>query len=171
MARPGRKPGTEEKARESGEERGSGEDSREGRERPAFFHLVPFGVLQISSIDVRIPIFDGTDWAELQVGAGLLEETVRPGEEGNSVLTAHRSHSEKLLFRRLDELDVGDSVIVAMAEATHRYTVRETHLVHRDDVTEFTGVRDEAVLTLITCHPLGEANPPYRIVVVAEPEE
>ncbi len=148
-----------------------GESTAESRRDSAPLQLVPVGFLHIDSIDLRLPIFSGTGWAELQVGVGVLEETAGLDEVGNTVLTAHRSHSHGMLFNRLDEVELEDRVIVESEEGRREYIVRNTEVVGKEQATDFTGVSEYKQLTLITCDPLGVVNPPDRLVVVAEPAE
>ena len=65
------------------------------------------GIMEIDKIDLKLPVLNGTSEAILRIGAGFLEGTTAIGEPGNTVLTAHRSHTYGRFFNRLDELEVG----------------------------------------------------------------
>lgn len=155
---------------EGGEEQAAqeGGHSQEKESSPGFSSI---GVLIIETIDLELPILDGTSDAQLRVGAGLLEETATVDEEGNTVLTAHRSHTHGLLFNRLDEVQVDDQIYVVTGSGRQEYVVRTTEVVDKEDATDFTAVSENERLTLITCDPLGVVDPPDRLVVVAEPAE
>lgn len=48
----------------------------------------PLGVLKVSSIELEVPVFEGTDEATLNRGVGHIEGTTVPGERGNVELLA-----------------------------------------------------------------------------------
>jgi len=123
-------------------------------------------VLEIAKIDLKLPVLRGTSAANLRVGVGLLEDTAEIGAPGNTVLTAHRSHTYGRLFNRLDELAVGDEIIVTTWDSAHRYIVTGTLIVEPDDISVIRGDEAEHRLTLITCDPV--YNPTHRLIVQAE---
>jgi sortase A len=123
-------------------------------------------VLEVDKINLRLPVLRGTSTANLRVAAGLLEDTAEIGAPGNTVLTAHRSHTRGRLFNRLDELAAGDVVTVTTREKTYRYTVTGSLIVEPDDMSVTVGGEEEYRLTLITCHPV--YDPTHRLVVQAE---
>lgn len=122
-------------------------------------------LLEIAKINLKLPVLRGTGAANLRVGAGLLEDTAEIGAPGNTVLTAHRSHTYGRLFNRLDELAAGDEVTVTTRDNIYRYTVTGTLIVEPDAISVTLGEEDEYRLTLITCHPV--FNPTRRLIIRA----
>src|SRR5512132_2467697 len=64
--------------------------------------------LTIPKIDLAAVVVEGTNRKQLMLGPGHLKETPSPGENGNSVITAHRD----TFFRHIYELQKGDEVLV-----------------------------------------------------------
>ena len=127
----------------------------------------PVAVLFIEKIDLEIPVFLGATRANLRLGAGLLDTGVLLGEKGNVVITAHRSHSYGMQFNRLDEIEVGDEVLVKTKMGEYRYVAYATQIVEPARISLIDAQGDASLLTLVTCHPLYSRDPPYRLVVQA----
>ena len=136
-------------------------------DNPIYFSSA-IGILVIERIDLKIPVLRGLSTGNLKVGAGLLDGSAEIGEEGNTVLAAHRTHTYGHLFNRLNELEAGDGVSIITLDGVYQYDVYSNLVVDSDDVSVLSGEEGERVLTLITCHPLYRTNPPYRIVVKAK---
>lgn len=126
------------------------------------------GILSIDKINLIVPILEGTSGGALRIGVGLLETTPYPGDIGNSVLTAHRSHGYGVKFNRLDELRTGDKVTIYRLGEVYEYTVSFAEIMETEEIYNYIVEGDEEMITLITCHPLYQVDPPFRIVVQAE---
>lgn len=124
------------------------------------------GVINIPKIDLRAPIAEGADLDTLRFAIGHMENTTRLGQVGNAVVAGHRSHSFGIYFNRLDELEIGDEIVVETASGqTVTYVIYETKLVLPDDVSVLRSSSQYKVLTLITCDPV--YNPTHRLIVHA----
>lgn len=113
------------------------------------------GYVEIPKLEARLPIYAGTTEVVLQKGVGHLEGTALPigGLDTHSVLTAHRGLPTAQLFRRLDELEIGDIFFVTTIGGKLAYQVDQILVV---EPTEITAVQTEAgkdLLTLLTCTP------------------
>jgi sortase A len=126
------------------------------------------GILVIEKIGLRIPLFRGISPGNLKTGAGLLEGSAEIGEEGNTILAAHRTHIFGHLFNRLNELEAGDRVVIITTDREYEYEVYSNSVVKKKDVSVLEWKKEGRILTLITCHPLNRIDPPYRIVVKAK---
>lgn len=129
------------------------------------------GILEIEKIDLKLPILKGTSESILRIGAGFLEGTAGIGEPGNTVLTAHRSHTYGRFFNRLDELEVGDSITITTTDELFSYIVYNTELVDAEDTSILDAGGEERILTLYTCDPLYSVNPKHRLIVHAKMDE
>lgn len=119
----------------------------------------------IPAIDVDAAIYGGDDWYALQKGVGHYLNSASPGENGNTVLTAHNDVYGEI-FRYLEDLVAGDEVrIQADNGKWYTYHVRETHIVKPSD-TWVLGSQNQPTVTLITCHPYRVDN--QRLVVFAD---
>lgn len=123
-----------------------------------------FGSLVIPSLNLDLPIIQGTSNKELDKGVGHFFQSVLPGENDNSVLSAHR----ETYFKELGNLEIGDLLIVQTSAGEFSYKVSGTRIVLEDDRTVIVPT-DNAVLTLTTCYPfdfIGSA--PERYIVSAD---
>jgi len=126
---------------------------------------LPLGVLRIPSIRLAVPIYEGTDDATLDRGAGRIEGTAQLDEEGNVGIAAHRDG----FFRSLKDLKVGEELTVQTRRADRRYRVTRLWITRPTDVSVIAP-SPTAALTLVTCYPfyfVGSA--PQRFIVRAEP--
>jgi sortase A len=121
------------------------------------------GRLRIPSIDVTEYVIEGTDPDHLRKGPGHYPDTPLPGERGTSAIAGHRT-TYGAPFRKLDEVERGDRMVMELPYGTFVYRVDRVRVV--DDsalwVTRRVG-HDRLVLT--ACHPLYSAA--QRIVSFA----
>ncbi|MDA3846906.1 MAG: class D sortase [Vallitaleaceae bacterium] len=122
------------------------------------------GILSIPVLDRELPIVEGTDVEALKLGVGHFSGSVLPGENDNCVLSGHRD----TVFTELDELELGDQLIVITTEGTFVYEIKDIRIVDKDDKTVIVPT-DHAVLTLTTCYPFNYiGNAPDRYIVSAD---
>lgn len=124
-------------------------------------------VIKISKIDLELPVLEGATKTNMKYAAAHMKETTDLGEEGNAAIAAHRSHTKGRLFNRLNEVEVGDEILIEVKKGSYVYTVDKISVVKPTDVSVLD-VEDpeERVLTLITCDPL--INPTHRLIVRAK---
>jgi sortase A len=118
----------------------------------------------IPSINVDALVVAGDTWEQLKLGVGHHLNTAVPGERGNMVLSAHNDIYGEI-FRYLDDLELGDEVIVYAGEQPYRYTVTAKQIVEPTEVSVLAATT-KPVATLISCYPYMVDT--HRIVVVAE---
>lgn len=123
------------------------------------------GRIEIPRIGLDAVVLADTDDRSLDLGAGHLSRTALPGEPGNVVLAGHRdSH-----FRKLRDIQLGDSIRVTTPLGTFEYQVEETITVRPEQVEVLEDV-GRPVLTLVTCYPFEYVGPaPKRFIVRACP--
>jgi sortase A len=125
------------------------------------------GALIIPSLDIELPIYEGTENSELKKGVGRFIGSAQPGEADNCVLSGHRD----TVFTRLDELELDETLIVKSELGLFSYEVYEIRIVDEDDRTVIVPY-DEAILTLTTCYPFNEIGfAPERYIVSAKMTE
>ncbi len=127
------------------------------------------GTIKIDKIDVYLPVAEGSDLATLKFALGHMTETSPLGSIGNAVVAGHRSHSFGTYFNRLDEVEIGDEIVVETAGGTYTYVVYETLVVEPDDLSVLRSSSNHRVLTLITCTPLYTST--HRLIVHAVVED
>jgi len=121
----------------------------------------------IPAIGVDAPVVEGDDWEQLKKGVGHHISSANPGERGNCVLSGHNDVFGEV-FRRLEDLELEDEVIVYSGVQPYRYTVKAKRIVEPTDVSVMYPTT-KPVLTLITCYPYMVDT--HRLVVVAELSE
>ena len=121
----------------------------------------------IPKINVDAPVLEGDDWELLKKGAGHHKGTANPGERGNVYISAHNDIYGQI-FRRLEDLDLGDEVIIYAGSKSYRYIVREKRIVEPTDVSVMYPTT-EPILSLQTCYPFMIDT--HRLVVIAQLEE
>lgn len=119
-----------------------------------------WGKLQVPSLGLTdVPLLEGTESQQIDVGVGHYVDTAFPWEGGGNLgLAGHRTGWAEL-FHRLDELDPGDRVYVETEDAFFEYTVTGSDVVPptgtwvlSDDPGPATGATGQSqLLTLTTC--------------------
>lgn len=125
---------------------------------------VPSGVMRIPSVNLTLPLYEGTDEYNLTRGAGIIEGTADLGSDGNTGLAAHRDG----YFRSLKDVTVGDLIEVQTLDSTLSYRISEILIVDPSD-TSVLDPGERGLITLVTCYPfyfVGSA--PQRYIVQAE---
>jgi sortase A len=123
----------------------------------------PLGVLNVPRLNIRVPVFEGTDDLVLNRGVGWITGTARPGQAGNTGIAGHRDG----FFRALKDIAVGDEIRMDTLRGVLRYKVDQLEVVTPDDVTVLHKRQAESI-TLVTCYPfyfMGDA--PQRFIVHA----
>ncbi|MNJ57355.1 Sortase family protein [compost metagenome] len=126
------------------------------------------GTITIEKIDLKLPILEGATKHNLKHAAAHMSETTTIGEAGNAAIAAHRSRTTGRLFNRLDEVEVGDEIVVRSQGEKFVYSVYQISVVKPTDVSVLEGNDSDKILTLITCEPL--VNPTHRLIVHAKQE-
>lgn len=113
------------------------------------------GYVQIPKIEENLPIYAGTSESVLQKGAGHLEGSSLPigGDDTHSVITAHRGLAKAKMFRRLDELEIGDVFFVKNIEKTLAYKVDRILTVEPTNFEPVLVEKGKDYCTLLTCTP------------------
>lgn len=127
------------------------------------------GFVSIPSIGSTLPIYLGANDEQMARGAVHLTQTSYPvgGENTNSVIAAHRGTFGGLsMFRDIEGVHVGDEVLIENFREELRYRVSEIKVIRPTDVGEVLIQDGRDLVTLITCHPLG--NNYQRYVVYCE---
>lgn len=131
----------------------------------AFIHIPEFGG------DWSRAIVEGTDADELETGPGHYVGTAMPGEVGNFAVAGHRVGTGSP-FLDLDQLEVGDPVVIETVDTWYVYRVTSQEIVSPSDSSVIAAVPDQldaaptqAYLTMTTCHPKFSAR--KRLVVHA----
>lgn len=109
------------------------------------------GIIEIESLNIRYPIFEGAGAEQLNMGIGHLPETAGLMQKGNCVLAGHNGSRRGTFFTNLSSIAIGAEVKVTDKEmVTHTYIVEDTGVVGPYDAS-VRAESDEERLTLFTC--------------------
>lgn len=123
------------------------------------------GYVEIPKIDIKLPIFHGTDEDVLEQAAGHLEGSSLPvgGENTHAVISAHRGLPSAALFTDLDRLKEGDHFLLYILDDILCYEVDKISVVEPKETEELSVIDGEDLVTLLTCTPYGVNS--HRLLV------
>lgn len=130
------------------------------------------GTITIPAMGVELPLYLGASSDNLALGAGIIAGTSLPlGEEtSNTVIAAHRGVNSGLtMFRDIEQLSVGDQVIIETPWDTLVYRVSSFEVIDPTDVEALAIQEGRDMVTLFTCHPYGHNY--QRILVFCDRDE
>lgn len=129
------------------------------------------GVLEISAMELIMPVYLGASDAHLAAGAAVLGNTSAPigGDNTNCVIAGHRGWRGADYFRHINRLQVGDTVTLTNLWETLTYTVADIRIIQPHEVDKIKIQPDRDLLTLLTCHPYANGGR-QRFVVYCERE-
>ena len=136
-------------------------DSESKRSRQSI-SLIPVFLLKIPKIDLDVVVAEGTSYPVLEYAVGHFTGTALPGQIGNLSMAAHRSFVTGEFFNRLDEVEIGDELIVDYNNNTYVYITTEVFVVGPYDVWVLDPTED-ATITLVTCTPITTGT--HRLIV------
>ena len=111
----------------------------------------------------------------LKNGVAHFKGTPLPGDGGNSFIYGHSAvesffsrHKDlpETIFSRLNDIDIGQKVVVNRDDKVLEYVVRNKKIVEPEDFIILQPIQNKETITLMTCWPLGLGT--KRLIVVAE---
>ena len=127
------------------------------------------GVMEISTMELTMPIYLGASDDHLSAGAAVLGNTSAPigGNNTNCVIAGHRGWRGADYFRHIDKLAVGDTVKLTNLWETLTYTVSDIQIIQPHEAEKIKIQQGRDLLTLLTCHPYASGGR-QRYVVYCE---
>jgi sortase A len=125
----------------------------------------PLGIFMIDKLNIRVPIYNGTDEVTLDRGVGRIKGMAKMDEDGNLGISGHRDG----FFRGLKDIEVGDDIKIQTTRGTENYAVTSITIIDKSDISILKPAT-EKTLTIVTCYPfyfVGHA--PKRYIVHASP--
>ena len=113
------------------------------------------GYISIPKLELKLPIYHGTDESVLSKGVGHLIGSSLPigGIGTHSILAAHRGLPSSKLFTDLDKLKKGDVFYVTILHKNLFYEVDNVAVVEPNDLSLLDINAKEDYITLVTCTP------------------
>jgi len=124
----------------------------------------PLAIMSIDTLELKVPIYNGTDEINLNRGAGRIKGTAWIDSPGNLGIAGHRDG----FFRVLKDVELGDSISMLTHQGNSEFVVSSITIVDPSDVSVLAPT-DASTITLVTCYPfyfVGHA--PKRYIVKGE---
>ena len=109
---------------------------------------VPIGLIEVPNRDVRAVVIEGSKAEQLAQTSGHLIGSALPGQPGVSAILG-RSQTYGAEFQNLDQLIVGDEVIVTTGQGVHTYEVIDTTVRSAQDTAAFQGEGHMLILATV----------------------
>ncbi|TVP81117.1 MAG: class D sortase [Alkalicoccus sp.] len=123
------------------------------------------GVLLIPDINMKYPVYWGTDDDTLSQGVGYHEGdfTTPPDGKRHTVLSGHRD----TVFSELGDLEDGTKMYIQFEDVQYEYEIQKTWITDAEDRSVIVD-KDDPTLTLTTCYPFSMVGPaPDRYIIEA----
>ncbi len=130
----------------------------------------PIGIIQIPKIGLVRAVVQGIGVPDLRRGPGHYPATPLPGQLGNAAIAGHRT-TYGAPFNRIDELAVGDPIIVTTLQGEFRYKVFQQLVVPPKEGVYVLDPTKDATLTLTTCNPKYSAKTRLVVQATLDPEK
>ena len=123
--------------------------------------IVELGTMEMPKIGVTKTLFEGVSLTVLDYGPGHWPGTAMPGHVGNVVIGGHRTSRDRP-FRNIDQLVIGDEMILTTSEGRFVYLVTGTEIVTPDAI-RIIDQTERFTATLFACHPVGSTRERYVV--------
>lgn len=127
----------------------------------AYYNALNFGesmcILEIDSINVKLPVYHGTSKTVLDFALGHLETSSLPvgGSGTHCVITGHTGLTRVRIFDKLNDVKIGDQFKILLLDRVLVYEVDEINVVLPQDTEKLQRVPGKDYVTLVTCTPYG----------------
>lgn len=111
--------------------------------------------ITIPRMDLKMPIYLGATTENMSKGIVNLGNTSLPigGTNTNCVLAGHRGYRGAPFFRNIEDLQIGDEVIIDNYWEQLKYNVYEVKVIYPTESEQVLIQEGKDMITLITCHP------------------
>lgn len=124
----------------------------------------PLGIFTIEKLNIKVPVYNGTDEFYLNRGLGRIKGMARMDEVGNLGISGHRDG----FFRSLKDIEVGDDIEIQTTRGIQEYKVSSITIIPKSDTSILAPTTDKT-LTIVTCYPFYfVGNAPERYIVKAK---
>lgn len=123
------------------------------------------GYITIPKLEVRLPIYHGTEDTVLQIAGGHLAGSSLPvgGKDTHTAISGHTGLPSAKLFTGLDSLKEGDTFAFHVLDDTYTYQIDQIRTVLPNEMRDLDFDPNQDYATLITCTPYGVNS--HRLLV------
>ena len=108
----------------------------------------PIGLVEVPNRDIRAVVVEGSKAKQLAQASGHLTGSALPGQPGVSAILG-RSQTYGAEFKNLDQLKVGDEVVVTTGQGVHTYEVIDITVRSARDTAAFQGEGHMLILATV----------------------
>jgi len=108
----------------------------------------PIGLVEVPNRDIRAVVVEGSKAEQLAQASGHLIGSALPGQPGVSAILG-RSETYGAEFKNLDQLIVGDEVVVTTGQGVHTYEVIDITVRSARDAAAFQGEGHMLILATV----------------------
>jgi sortase A len=131
---------------------------------PVRVTIKAIGRILIPSINVDMPVTEGSTSANLRVAIGHFSESADFGQSGNCILFGHRMYTYGRHFNRLGEVKIGQQIILEDKKNRYVYEVDQIDTILPEQlVSELFAPVSGSRIMLVTCTPVRVAS--HRLLV------
>ena len=124
-----------------------------------------FGTIEIPSVNIKMPIYQGDTLDILKYGIGHFSGSFFPGEGGTIILAGHNNQG---FLYHLPEVKIGDNIVITATYGTFTYQVESTKIIDAKDNDAFPFYKEQEVLMIYTCYPVNTiGHKTHRFLVYA----
>ena len=111
--------------------------------------------ITIPKMELEMPIYLGATKENMSRGIVNLGNTSLPigGKNTNCVLAGHRGYRGAAFFRNIEDLQIGDEIIIDNYWEQLKYNFYEIKVIYPTESEQVLIQEGKDMLTLITCHP------------------
>lgn len=133
----------------------------------------PKGIIEIPSLSLKLPVYEGTSEKTLENGIGITEGTgdIEGGTGKNPLLSGHSGLYKDSLFDDLPSVKKGQKFFIKVNEEQHAYQIYRIEEIKAEELQEnyldyLMPEEDQDRITLMTCTPKGVNT--HRFLVYGE---
>lgn len=132
-----------------------------------------FAYIEIPKLNKVIPIYLDASYDHIAWGLGQISGSSIPigGKSTRSVLAGHRGWWGDTMLLYADDLVNGDLIYIKRGDKTLTYEVYSKEVIGPFDWESLRIVKDEDIITLLTCHPFYWPRPNRLLVNAKRVEE
>lgn len=123
------------------------------------------GSVYVPAMGCDLALYYGASYEHLSVGAAVVSGTSVPLGEAtsNCVIAAHRGWSGASMFRNIEDVRIGDELILRTPWDVLVYKAVETRVISPSDSGAVAIQEGRDMVTLVTCHPYGSNYQRYVV--------
>lgn len=110
----------------------------------------------IPKIDLKSPVYYGSDHSVLSIGTGFIEGTSLPfGKKGeHAYIAGHRGTYYVKTFVDAGKLELKDRFSLLLGNILFIYEINDISIIHPWEFDPYTSDPEKSLLTLFTCDPI-----------------